>query len=61
MERISEVRYETPGDGTLTVRHDGGEWVVDDNGTVHRFSSVPEWMDYVADTHSWPLPVRGTS
>lgn len=56
--RIDAVQYETPDGGTVTVTFDSPEWVVDDNGTEHRFASVPQWMGYVRETYAWPLPSK---
>lgn len=58
MERADEVQYTTPNGGTLAVRYDRPGWLLNDNGTEHRFTSVPQWMGYIRDTYSWPLPTK---
>lgn len=53
---IDSITYKT-STGTMTVTYDRPEWVVTDNGTTLRFSSVPEWMQYARETHGWPMEV----
>lgn len=60
LTRAESVTYATPDGGELTLRYDG-EWVADDNGTEHRFGNIRQFMSYVSDTYSWPLPTKRTT
>lgn len=58
MEKISAVAYSTPAGTTVTVQPAEGGWRVDDDGTIHEFASVPQWMGYIRETHGWPLAAK---
>jgi hypothetical protein len=60
MNAIKNVTYVTDT-GELVVTYDRPEWVVVDNGTTHRFPSVPAWIGYARTTHGWPLALKAQS
>lgn len=59
MQKIQSITYQTKT-GDLTVSYDRPEWIVNDNGTEHRFPNVPAWMAYARQNHGWPLTVKGS-
>jgi len=62
MERIEAIRYTAhSGDVIVTdLRFQAdpnveARWHVADAQGEHAFATVPQWMQYIRETHGWPL------